>query len=99
VFFITPGTVVYEGMIVGEHARENDLTVNVVKAKHMSNVRSATKEETTRLKAPRNLSLEQAISYIEDDELVEITPQNFRLRKRKLNKSEREKSAKQSVQV
>lgn len=98
VFFISPGTVVYEGMIVGEHARENDLTINIVKQKHMTNVRSATKEETTRLKAPRNLSLEQAISYIEDDELCEITPQNFRLRKRQLSKSDREKAAKQSVQ-
>ncbi|WDL97346.1 translational GTPase TypA [Alicyclobacillus sp. ALC3] len=97
VFFITPGTVVYEGMIVGEHARENDLTINIVKQKHMTNVRSATKDETTRLKSPRNLSLEQAISYIEDDELCEITPQNFRLRKRKLAKTAREKGAKQSV--
>ncbi|CAM3902840.1 translational GTPase TypA [Alicyclobacillus pomorum] len=94
VMFITPGTVVYEGMIVGEHNRENDLTVNVTKQKHMSNVRSATKDETVRLKAPRKLSLEQAITYIEDDELCEITPQSVRLRKRELSKSEREKAAK-----
>ncbi|MCL6632011.1 MAG: translational GTPase TypA [Alicyclobacillus herbarius] len=99
VMFITPGTVVYEGMIVGEHTRENDLTVNVTKQKHMTNVRSSTKEETTRLKAPRILSLEQAITYIEDDELCEITPKSIRLRKRYLNKSEREKAAKQKRQA
>jgi GTP-binding protein len=98
VMFITPGTVVYEGMIVGEHTRENDLTVNVTKQKHMSNVRSSTKEETTRLKAPRILSLEQAITYIEDDELCEVTPQSIRLRKRHLSKSEREKAAKRQRQ-
>jgi GTP-binding protein len=94
IMFINPGTIVYEGMIVGEHTRENDLTVNVVKQKHQSNVRSATKDETVRLKSSRQLSLEEAITYIEDDELCEITPQSFRLRKRELNKSEREKAAK-----
>jgi GTP-binding protein len=99
VMFINPGTTVYEGMIVGEHTRENDLTVNVTKAKHMSNVRSATKDETVRLKSPRQLSLETAITYIEDDELCEITPTSFRLRKRELNKSEREKAAKKSKQT
>jgi GTP-binding protein len=96
VMFITPGTQVYEGMIVGEHNRENDLTVNVTKQKHMSNVRSSTKEETVKLKAPRKLTLEQAIAYIEDDELCEITPQSFRLRKRELSKSERERAAKRA---
>ncbi|MCL6637688.1 MAG: translational GTPase TypA, partial [Alicyclobacillus sp.] len=94
VMFITPGTEVYEGMIVGEHNRENDLTVNVVKSKHVSNVRSSTKEETVRLKAPRLLTLEQAVTYIEDDELCEITPRAIRLRKRALSKAEREKLAK-----
>ena len=97
IMFITPGTVVYEGMIVGEHTRENDLTVNVVKAKHMSNVRSATKDDTVRLKSPRLLSLEQAIAYIEDDELCEITPTSVRMRKEILNKSEREKAAKKTT--
>ncbi|WP_067931354.1 translational GTPase TypA [Alicyclobacillus kakegawensis] len=99
VMFVTPGTVVYEGMIVGEHTRENDLTVNVTKQKHMSNVRSSTKEETTRLKAPRILSLEEAITYITDDELCEVTPQSIRLRKRYLNKGERERKAKQKRQA
>lgn len=94
IMFIMPGTTVYEGMIVGEHSRENDLTVNVVRQKHMTNVRSSTKDETVRLKSPRILSLEQAITYIEDDELCEITPQSIRMRKQTLNKSEREKQAK-----
>ncbi|MCL6592510.1 MAG: translational GTPase TypA [Alicyclobacillus sp.] len=94
VLFVTPGTEVYEGMIVGEHNRENDLTVNIVKAKHVTNIRSSTKEETVRLKAPRLLTLEQAITYIEDDELCEVTPHHIRLRKRALTKSEREKLAK-----
>jgi len=94
IMFITPTAVIYEGMIVGEHTRENDLTVNVTRAKHMSNVRSATKDDTVRLKSPHLLSLEESIAYIEDDELCEITPQSVRLRKRELNKSEREKSQK-----
>lgn len=96
VMFITPGTTVYEGMIVGEHTRENDLTINVTKQKHQSNVRSATKDESVKLKAPRKMTLEQAITYIEEDELCEITPQSFRLRKRELNKAEREKAAKKA---
>lgn len=94
IMFVMPGAVVYEGMIIGEHTRENDLTVNVVKQKHMTNVRSATKDETVRLKGARILSLEQAITYIEDDELCEITPQSIRLRKRQLTKNDREKAAK-----
>ncbi|MBX6352329.1 MAG: translational GTPase TypA [Thermoflavifilum sp.] len=96
VMFITPGTEVYEGMIVGEHTRENDLTVNVTKQKHMTNIRSSTKEETVRLKAPRLMSLEDAVTYIEDDELCEVTPKHIRLRKRLLSKSERERAAKRS---
>ncbi|MFB5191464.1 translational GTPase TypA [Alicyclobacillus fastidiosus] len=96
--FVTPGTPVYEGMIVGEHTRENDLTVNVTKAKHQSNVRSATKDETVRLKAARTLSLEESMTYIEDDELCEITPHAIRLRKRILNKNEREKAQKKKRQ-
>ncbi|QQE80840.1 translational GTPase TypA [Alicyclobacillus sp. SO9] len=99
IMFVTPGTTVYEGMIIGEHTRENDLTVNVVKQKHMTNVRSATKDETVRLKAAHTLSLEQAMTYIEDDELCEITPENVRLRKRVLNKGERDKLAKRKVQA
>ncbi len=92
--FIEPGAQVYEGMIVGEHTRENDLTVNVTKAKQMTNVRSATKDQTTTLKTPRILSLEDALAYLDDDEYCEMTPENIRLRKKVLNKSEREREDK-----
>ncbi|MBO8162216.1 MAG: translational GTPase TypA [Brevibacillus sp.] len=95
VMFIHPGTEVYEGMIVGEHNRENDLTVNVCKEKHATNVRSSTKEETVKMKTPRQLTLEEALEYLNDDELCEVTPQSIRLRKKYLTKSERERYAKQ----
>lgn len=89
--FIGPGVDVYEGMIVGENSREQDLVVNVCKEKQASNMRSSTKDETVKLKVPRTLSLEQSIEYIGDDELVEITPKTIRLRKLVLNKQDREK--------
>lgn len=95
VMFIQPGTEVYEGMIVGEHNRDNDLTVNVCKEKHATNVRSANKDETVKMKAPRILSLEEALEYLNDDELCEVTPQSVRLRKKYLNKSDRERYEKQ----
>jgi GTP-binding protein len=95
IMFIHPGTEVYEGMIVGEHSRDNDIVVNICKEKHVTNVRSATKEDTVRLKTPRSLSLEQALEYLNDDELCEITPSSIRLRKRYLNKSERDRFEKQ----
>jgi len=91
VMFIHPGTDVYEGMIVGEHSRDNDLTVNVIKEKHATNVRSANKDETVKMKTPRILSLEEALEYLNDDELCEVTPQSVRLRKKYLNKSDRER--------
>lgn len=89
--FIQPGTDVYEGMIVGEHSRDNDLTVNVIKEKHATNVRSANKDETVKMKTPRMLSLEEALEYLNDDELCEVTPHSVRLRKKYLNKSDRER--------
>ncbi|WEG11714.1 translational GTPase TypA [Pullulanibacillus sp. KACC 23026] len=92
--FVEPGAQVYEGMIVGEHTRENDLTVNVTKAKQMTNVRSATKDQTVTLKTPRILSLEDALAYLDDDEYCEMTPENIRLRKKVLNKNEREREEK-----
>ncbi|HSU80003.1 MAG TPA: translational GTPase TypA, partial [Candidatus Angelobacter sp.] len=92
--FVEPGAQVYEGMIVGEHTRENDLTVNVTRAKQQTNVRSATKDQTTTLKTPRILSLEDALAYLDDDEYCEMTPQNIRLRKKVLNKNERERDDK-----
>lgn len=95
IMFIQPGTEVYEGMIVGEHNRDNDLTVNVCKEKHATNVRSATKDDTVKMKTPRLLTLEEALEYLNDDELCEVTPQSVRLRKKYLTKSERERYEKQ----
>jgi len=83
--FVEPGTKIYEGMIVGEHTRENDLIVNPLKTKQLTNMRASGKDEAIRLTPPRRFSLEQAIAYIEDDELVEVTPHNIRLRKRLLD--------------
>ena len=91
IMFIEPGCEVYEGMIVGENARENDLAVNVVKQKQQTNTRSAGKDHTVVLKRPRQLTLERCLDYINSDELVEVTPENFRLRKRILNTEERKK--------
>ncbi|MBU8596471.1 translational GTPase TypA [Shouchella clausii] len=92
--FVEPGTEIYEGMIVGEHTRENDLTVNITKMKQQTNVRSATKEHTVTMKRPRILTLEEALEYLNDDEYCEMTPQSIRLRKKILNKSEREREEK-----
>lgn len=89
VMFVRPGDEVYEGQIVGEHNRDNDLPVNVCRAKQLNNIRSSTKEATTTLKAPRTLTLEAALEYIEEDEVVEITPLTVRLRKRLLKESDR----------
>ncbi|HET7629540.1 MAG TPA: translational GTPase TypA [Bacillales bacterium] len=92
--FVEPGDEIYEGMIVGEHNRDNDLAVNVTKEKHATNVRSATKDQTVTLKKSRTLSLEDALTYINQDELCEVTPKTIRLRKKILNKNERERAAK-----
>ena len=91
VMFIEPGAEVYEGMIVGECNRDNDLAVNVVKGKQLTNTRSAGKDHTVVLKKTKLLTLETALEYINNDELVEVTPLNFRLRKRILNTEERKK--------
>lgn len=79
--FVTPGVAVYEGMVVGENQRPNDIPVNVVKKKHLTNMRSSTSDIEVRLKAPRNMSLDEAIEYLADDELLEVTPQSYRIRK------------------
>lgn len=98
--FITPGTEVYEGMIVGQHIRENDLEVNVCKKKHLTSIRRATAEEALRLDTPRSISIDDAIEYLKEDELLEVTPKTFRLRKKYLSKNERARHAKQkSFQV
>lgn len=92
--FVEPGTEVYGGMIVGEHNRENDLTVNITRAKNLTNVRSANKDQTAVIKRPRILTLEESIQFMDDDEYCEVTPQSIRLRKQILDKSLREKANK-----
>ncbi len=94
--FVEPGTDIYEGMIIGEHTRDNDLTVNVSKMKAANNIRSANKEATTTRKKPRIMTLEESLEYLNDDEYCEITPQSIRLRKKVLDKSERERVTKKS---
>ena len=80
--FVMPGTKVYEGMIIGQNAKDNDLDVNPIKAKQLTNIRTTSKDEAVRLTPIVPMTLEQAMAYIEDDELVEVTPQSIRLRKR-----------------
>jgi GTP-binding protein len=92
VMFITPGTDVYEGMIVGENKYPRDLVINVVKAKALTNMRMANKELKVVLKAPRQMSLETCLAYMNEDELVEITPAAFRLRKKYLKENERKRA-------
>lgn len=89
--FLTAGVDVYEGMIVGENSREQDIVVNVCKEKQLSNMRSSTKDETIKLKGARSLALEQYLEFLEDDEYLEVTPHSLRLRKKVLNKAERAK--------
>lgn len=91
--FVKPQDEVYEGMIIGEHSRENDLVVNPAKAKHLTNIRAAGSDENIILTPPRQFTLEQAIEYIQDDELVEITPRFIRLRKKYLKEHERRKES------
>ncbi len=92
--FVEPGTEVYEGMIIGENSRDNDLTVNITKAKQMTNVRSATKDQTSVIKKPKQLTLEESLEFLNDDEYCEVTPESIRLRKQILNKNAREPPSK-----
>ena len=94
--FIEPGTDVYGGMIVGENSRENDLTVNITKAKAQTNVRSSTKDQTVTLKKARIMTLEESLEYLSDDEYLEVTPGSIRLRKKELDKAAREKAARKA---
>jgi GTP-binding protein len=89
--FCAPGDEVYEGMVVGENSRDNDLVVNVVRAKQLTNVRASGSDENIILTPPRTFTLEQAIDFIQDDELVEVTPHFIRLRKRYLSENERKR--------
>jgi GTP-binding protein len=94
VIMIQPGVKVYAGMIIGEHSRDNDLEVNPLKAKQLTNIRTTSKDEAVRLTPPRIFSLEQAIAYISDDELVEVTPKSIRLRKKLLDSNARKRAEK-----
>jgi GTP-binding protein len=96
VMFVSPGETVYEGQIVGEHNKDNDIPVNATRKKQLTNIRSSTKEATVTLKAPRKLTLEAALEYIEDDELVELTPQSIRLRKRLLAEADRRREGRRA---
>ena len=89
--FIEPQTKVYQGMIVGEHTRENDLDINVGKGKQLTNVRASGTDEAVTLMTPKKMSLEQMMAYIKEDELLEVTPKNLRLRKRYLNPNQRKR--------
>jgi len=92
IMFIEPGTEVYEGMIVGENRYDSDLAVSPVKEKNLTNQRSSSKDTTVVLKSPKKMSLEQCLDYINTDELVEITPNSIRMRKKILNTAERKKA-------
>ena len=89
---IEPGWKVYRGMIVGEHTRDNDLVINVLKGKQLTNIRTTSKDEAVRLTPPIRMTLEKALAYIEDDELVEVTPKSIRLRKKLLDENERKRA-------
>jgi GTP-binding protein len=97
VLFVSPGTQVYEGMIVGENAREDDLSINACRTKHLTNMRSSGSDGLVRLETPRQLSLEQCIEFLEDDELLEVTPQNVRLRKKILDSTMRQRAKKREA--
>jgi len=94
--FITPGTQVYEGMVIGEHQRPGDLDVNICKTKHLTNMRNSIRDIEVRLSPPRELSLDEAIEYLADDELLEITPQNIRIRKRIMDMHQRGRESKRA---
>ena len=94
---IDAGTKVYQGMIVGIHSRDNDLEVNVLKGKKLTNMRASGKDEAVKLTTPIKMTLERALSWIQDDELVEVTPKNIRLRKVYLDPNERKRFGKNKI--
>jgi len=95
-FFVEPGMQVYEGMIVGEHNRDSDIVVNVVKGKQLNNMRAAGKDDATRVKPMRQLPLEAALEYIDDDEVVEVTPEHIRMRKKMLKEADRKRESRRA---
>ncbi len=98
---IEPGWKIYRGMIVGEHTRDNDLEINLLKGKQLTNIRTTSKDEAVRLTPPIRMILEKALAYIEDDELVEVTPKSIRLRKKLLDPTDRKRQerSKEAVAV
>ena len=92
-FFVSPGDDIYEGQIVGEHCKENDIAVNITKQKQLTNFRAVGKDDAARVRPPRIMGLETALEYIQDDELVEVTPKYIRLRKRLLTENERKRAS------
>jgi GTP-binding protein len=99
ILFLGPGVEVYEGMVVGEHAKPNDIAVNICKAKHLTNMRAARGDIAVRLTPPRQMSLDESIEYLSEDELLEVTPLNYRIRKRILNTEERGKQTKRTKEA
>jgi GTP-binding protein len=93
VLFVSPQEKIYEGMLIGENAKPDDLEVNPMKSKQLTNFRSTGKDDAIRLTPPRVMTLEQAIAYIDDDEMVEVTPKSIRLRKRYLDPNERKRAS------
>jgi len=96
VLFVSPGDQLYEGMVIGENAKTQDLEVNPLKSKQLTNFRASGKDEGIRLTPPRRMTLEQAIAYIQDDELVEVTPKVIRIRKRHLDPHERKRASRKA---
>jgi GTP-binding protein len=96
IFFVEPGEKVYEGQVAGEHCKENDIPVNVVKTRHLTNIRAAGKDDTARIRPARKMSLEAAMEYIQEDEFVEICPGSIRIRKRLLKEADRRRLARQT---
>ena len=91
--FVAPGEKLYEGMVIGIHSRDNDLVVNPIKGKQLTNVRASGTDEAVRLTTPIKLTLESAVEFIDDDELVEITPKSIRIRKRHLQEHDRKRAS------
>jgi GTP-binding protein len=95
--FVSPGEMLYEGMVIGIHSRDNDLVVNPIKGKQLTNVRASGTDEAVRLVPPIQLNLEYAVEFIADDELVEVTPQSIRIRKRHLKEHERKRASREAA--
>jgi GTP-binding protein len=93
IFFVMPGDMVYEGQVVGEHCKDSDITVNVVKQKQLTNMRASGKDESSKVRPPRKMSLEASLEYIQEGELVEITPKSVRIRMRVLKETDRKRAS------